>query len=183
MRYWALAPYYAIEQGKRREPAWLNAAIPGNIRARCPTRTMTCSPRRSWPKRSESTSARCGSGATRTPARRCCGQEASRATSGPRSRCGSGAASTPVVLSSPPRRRGMRNCRAWHKGSTLDFVRLDFTLNAGIVVARVSMSPLFVSQLIDALQTTWAKYVERAMPQEVQDGPAEGEGDTPADPG
>jgi len=66
---------------------------------------------------------------------------------------------------------------------TLDFVRLDFTLNAGIVVARVSMSPLFVSQLIDALQTTWAKYVERAMPQEVQDGPAEGEGDTPADPG
>ena len=38
---------------------------------------------------------------------------------------------------------------------TIDFVRMDGTApppGRGIVVARVSMSPLFVTQLIDALQ-------------------------------
>jgi hypothetical protein len=50
---------------------------------------------------------------------------------------------------------------------TLDFVRLDSTINKGIVVARVSVSPLFVTQLIDALRQEWAKYERRALPREV----------------
>lgn len=50
---------------------------------------------------------------------------------------------------------------------TLDFVRLDPTINKGIVVARVSVSPLFVTQLIDALRQEWAKYERRALPPEV----------------
>jgi hypothetical protein len=52
---------------------------------------------------------------------------------------------------------------------TLDFVRLDFS-NAppnGIVVARVSVSPLLISQLIDALQSNWDKYARKALPKEV----------------
>lgn len=52
---------------------------------------------------------------------------------------------------------------------TLDFVRLDFTTNPpnGIVVARVSVSPLFISQFIDALQSTWSEYAKNAFPKEV----------------
>lgn len=52
---------------------------------------------------------------------------------------------------------------------TLDFVRLDFNqpLPTGIVVSRVSLSPLLVSQLIDALQENWQRYVEKALPREV----------------
>jgi hypothetical protein len=50
---------------------------------------------------------------------------------------------------------------------TLDFVRLDPTINKGIVVARVSVSPLFVTQLIDALREEWAKYERRVLPPEV----------------
>ena len=52
---------------------------------------------------------------------------------------------------------------------TLDFVRLDFRSQppSGIVVSRVSLSPRFIDELIQALQTNWQKYVERAMPQEV----------------
>jgi hypothetical protein len=50
---------------------------------------------------------------------------------------------------------------------TLDFVRLDPTSQKGIVVARVSVSPLFVTQLIDALQQEWAKYERRALPKEI----------------
>lgn len=52
---------------------------------------------------------------------------------------------------------------------TLDFVRLDFASQPpqGIVVARVSLSPLMVTQLIDALSTNWALYAERSMPPEV----------------
>lgn len=52
---------------------------------------------------------------------------------------------------------------------TLDFVRLDFTggpAGRGVVVARVSVSPLFVTQLIDALQENWTRYAERALPKE-----------------
>src|SRR5688572_6200656 len=53
---------------------------------------------------------------------------------------------------------------------TLDFVRLDFAQKNGIVVARVSVSPLFISQLIDALTENWSKYAKKAFPQEVQNG-------------
>ena len=53
---------------------------------------------------------------------------------------------------------------------TLDFVRLDYSSEPreGIVVARVSLSPLMVTQLIDALSKNWAIYAERSMPSEVQ---------------
>lgn len=56
---------------------------------------------------------------------------------------------------------------------TLDFVRYDFGQKRGIVVARVSVSPLFVTQLIEALQANWDKYAEKALPKEVTDGPGE----------
>ncbi len=53
---------------------------------------------------------------------------------------------------------------------TLDFVRLDFSTQPpqGIVVARVSLSPLLVTQLIEALSKNWEIYAERSMPPEVQ---------------
>ncbi|HUZ38078.1 MAG TPA: DUF3467 domain-containing protein [Streptosporangiaceae bacterium] len=53
---------------------------------------------------------------------------------------------------------------------TLDFARLDFAVNPpqGIVVARVSLSPLMVTQLIEALSINWARYAEKSMPPEVQ---------------
>src|SRR3954454_4964881 len=65
---------------------------------------------------------------------------------------------------------------------TIDFVRMDGTApppGRGIVVARVSMSPLFVTQLIDALQQNWQGYAQKALPKEVSGsdappaGPAE----------
>jgi hypothetical protein len=61
---------------------------------------------------------------------------------------------------------------------TLDFARLDFTSQPpqGIVVARVSLSPLLVTQLIEALSSNWALYAERSLPPEVQ-----GHGDSPDD--
>ena len=54
---------------------------------------------------------------------------------------------------------------------TLDFVRLEYTAQPprGIVVARVSVSPLFVTQLIDALSDNWQKYAEKALPKEVRE--------------
>jgi hypothetical protein len=53
---------------------------------------------------------------------------------------------------------------------TLDFARLDFASQPvqGIVVARVSLSPLLVTQLIDALRINWADYAEKSMPPEVR---------------
>src|SRR5438105_4641625 len=58
---------------------------------------------------------------------------------------------------------------------TIDFVRLDYAERplTGIIVARVAVSPLFITQLIGALNENWAKYAEKAMPREVQ-----GDGDT-----
>jgi hypothetical protein len=54
---------------------------------------------------------------------------------------------------------------------TLDFVRLDYSQGSpprhGLVVARVSVSPLFVTQLIDALTDNWEKYARKALPREV----------------
>lgn len=54
---------------------------------------------------------------------------------------------------------------------TLDFARLDFDEHGptgGIVVSRVSVSPLLVSQLIEALQANWSTYAEHAMPPEAR---------------
>jgi hypothetical protein len=56
---------------------------------------------------------------------------------------------------------------------TIDFMRLDYSsvsedrVMQGIVVARVGVSPLFVRQLISALEDNWAKYAKKAMPREV----------------
>ena len=79
---------------------------------------------------------------------------------------------------------------------TLDFIRMDYSEGSppkrGIVVARIAFSPLFVLQLIEALNGNWSNYAERAMPKEVRDAPRpadsdEGsgteEGDTPSGPG
>ena len=55
---------------------------------------------------------------------------------------------------------------------TLDFVRLESAVpppGRGIVVARVSVSPLFVTQLIDALTDNWKKYAQKALPREARD--------------
>lgn len=51
---------------------------------------------------------------------------------------------------------------------TLDFIRLESDMSRGIVVARVSVSPLFITQLIDALEGNWENYASKAMPKEVQ---------------
>jgi hypothetical protein len=40
----------------------------------------------------------------------------------------------------------------------------------GVVVSRVNLSPLFVRQLMDALDDNWKKYVAKSMPEEVRDG-------------
>lgn len=63
---------------------------------------------------------------------------------------------------------------------TLDFVRLDFGTDpvSGIVVARVSVSPLFITQLVDALNLNWQKYAEKALPKEVQGGQDQEPGET-----
>ena len=59
---------------------------------------------------------------------------------------------------------------------TIDFVRLDYSTVKvednereieGVIVARVGVSPLFVRQLITALEDNWAKYAKKAMPKEV----------------
>ena len=60
---------------------------------------------------------------------------------------------------------------------TIDFVRLDFAHGTdstmpGQVVARVNLSPLMVSQLMDALQTNWEKYADHALPKDL-DGPGD----------
>jgi hypothetical protein len=54
---------------------------------------------------------------------------------------------------------------------TIDFLRCDFDDNGqavtGLLVQRVNMSPLFVTQLIAALQDNWSKYAAKAMPREI----------------
>jgi hypothetical protein len=54
---------------------------------------------------------------------------------------------------------------------TLDFARLDFSGGAdlqGVVVARVNLSPMLVTQLIRALETNWDSYAARAMQTEAR---------------
>jgi len=48
-------------------------------------------------------------------------------------------------------------------------VRIDYASSPlrGIVVARVAVSPLFITQLIGALDDNWQKYAKKAMPKEV----------------
>jgi hypothetical protein len=49
---------------------------------------------------------------------------------------------------------------------TLDFARLDFATAPdmqGVVVARVNLSPMLVTQLIRALETNWQSYASRAI--------------------
>jgi hypothetical protein len=56
---------------------------------------------------------------------------------------------------------------------TLDFARIDFSTGpemTGVVVARVNLSPLMVTQLIEALEANWSTYAQKSMPREV-DGP------------
>lgn len=52
---------------------------------------------------------------------------------------------------------------------TIDFARLHFGISplSGIIVQRVNLSPLFVRQLIDALEENWGKYAQKALPREV----------------
>ena len=54
---------------------------------------------------------------------------------------------------------------------TIDFLRCDFddtgqAIN-GLLVQRVNMSPLFVTQLIAALQDNWSKYATKALPKDI----------------
>lgn len=54
---------------------------------------------------------------------------------------------------------------------TLDFIRIDFAAEPrkqGVVVARISMSPLFISQLIDALKSNWEAFAEKSLEIEVK---------------
>ncbi len=73
---------------------------------------------------------------------------------------------------------------------TIDFLRCDFgedgKATAGILVQRVNMSPLFVTQLIQALQDNWGKYASKAMPPELMseftiEHPADDTDPTPTD--
>ena len=54
---------------------------------------------------------------------------------------------------------------------TIDFVRFDYDtagkVSSGVLVQRVNMSPLLVTQLITALQDNWSKYASKALPQEL----------------
>ena len=60
---------------------------------------------------------------------------------------------------------------------TIDFVRLDFAHpmgdggRQGQVVARVNLSPLMVTQLMEALEGNWQKYAARALPTDLESGP------------
>ena len=54
---------------------------------------------------------------------------------------------------------------------TLDFARLDFSKGPdlpGVVVARVNLSPMLVTQLIKALETNWESYAARAIQSDVR---------------
>ena len=50
---------------------------------------------------------------------------------------------------------------------TIDFVRVDPFEAVGVVVARVSMSTLFVTWLVAALEVVWHDRARTALPPEV----------------
>jgi hypothetical protein len=55
---------------------------------------------------------------------------------------------------------------------TLDFARLEYqglVPTGGIVVQRVSMSPLFILQLIEALQVNYTQWAAKALPPEARE--------------
>lgn len=56
---------------------------------------------------------------------------------------------------------------------TIDFLRCEFgddgKAKQGVLVQRVNMSPLFVSQLISALQDNWSKYASKALPHDLME--------------
>ena len=55
---------------------------------------------------------------------------------------------------------------------TIDFVRVDHATGPrfqGTVVARVAMSPLFVTQLVEMLDQNWNEYAKKALPKEIFD--------------
>lgn len=55
---------------------------------------------------------------------------------------------------------------------TLDFARLEFegdVPTGGVIVQRVSMSPLFILQLIDALRSNYTTWAAKALPPEVRE--------------
>lgn len=60
---------------------------------------------------------------------------------------------------------------------TIDFIRLDFAHpgpegdQQGQVVARVNLSPLMVTQLMEALEGNWQKYAEKSLPTDLGAGP------------
>ena len=54
-------------------------------------------------------------------------------------------------------------------GFTIDFMQLHQLSKTGVVVARINASPLFYSQLLDALESNWAKYAKKTFPPEVDD--------------
>lgn len=63
---------------------------------------------------------------------------------------------------------------------TIDFVRMmqneGETMPHGVLVARVNMSPLLVSQLLAALSENWTLYAEKALPPEArQHGSTQGD--------
>ncbi len=64
---------------------------------------------------------------------------------------------------------------------TLDFVRMEYANETerelpGVLVARVNLSPLLVTQLIDALQENWERYASKALPRDF--GDSQGSNDT-----
>ncbi len=55
---------------------------------------------------------------------------------------------------------------------TIDFLRCEFDTDGnatgGVLAQRINLSPLLVTQLIQALQDNWSKYAERSMPPELR---------------
>ena len=49
---------------------------------------------------------------------------------------------------------------------TIDFIRIDPFAPLGVVVARVSGSSAFISELTDALSAVWHHWAQWAMPPE-----------------
>ncbi len=56
---------------------------------------------------------------------------------------------------------------------TIDFANVDFTMNVGWLVARVSMSPMLAEQLSTVLTQGLERYANRAIEQEVGNGSAD----------
>lgn len=71
---------------------------------------------------------------------------------------------------------------------TLDFVRIDFAqppmegVATGVLVSRVAMSPLLITQLIDALTDNYSRYAQKAMPPEVREHEGRPDSDGPQRP-